>query len=119
GAVAMDLPADAIVSGLEATAPAWGRGEVIEVDGVDVVLFVLKNAVGGSLLVRTILEEEGAIDLLLADNLFPDFTPDLPCLWDLDVDALLGRLRSVVCAGDQAPQFAVWLKYAGADMTRV
>jgi UDP-N-acetylmuramyl tripeptide synthase len=119
GAVAMDLPADAIVSGLEATAPAWGRGEVIDVDGVDVVLFVLKNAVGGSLLVRTILEEEGPIDLLLADDLFPDFTPDLPFLWDLDADALLGRLHSVVCAGDQAPQFAMWLKYAGADMTRV
>jgi UDP-N-acetylmuramyl tripeptide synthase len=119
GAVAMGLPPAAIVAGLEATAPPWGRGEVVSLDGVDVVLHVLKNAVGGSVLVRTILEENGPIDLLLADELFPDYTPDLPFLWDLDVDALLARTRSVVCAGDQATQFAMWLKYLGADMGRV
>jgi hypothetical protein len=119
GAVAMGLPAPAIVAGLEATRPARGRGEVIRVDGVDVVLLVLKDAIGGSLLVRTILEEDGPLDLLLAGDVFLDFPPDLPFLWDIDVDALLGRLRSVVCAGDQAPQFAMWLKYAGADTARV
>jgi lipid II isoglutaminyl synthase (glutamine-hydrolysing) len=119
GAVAMDLSAGAVVAGLEATAPAWGRGEVIRVDGVDVVLLILKDAVGGSLLVHTILEGDGPLDLLLTGDAFLDFPPDLPFLWDIDVDALLGRLRSVVCAGDQAPQFAMWLKYAGADMARV
>jgi UDP-N-acetylmuramyl pentapeptide synthase len=119
GAVAMGLPATAIVSGLEATMPAWGRGEVIRVDGVDVVLLILKDAIGGSLLVRTILEEDGPLDLLVAGDVFLDFPPDLPFLWDMDVEALLCRVRSVVCAGDQAPQFAMWLKYAGADMNRV
>ena len=119
GAVAMGLPTEAIVSGLEATAPAWGRGEVIRIDEVDVVLLVVKDAVGGSLLVRTILEDDGPLDLLLAGDVYLEFPPDLAFLWDLDVDALFGRLRSVVCAGDQAPQFAMWLKYAGADMSRV
>jgi UDP-N-acetylmuramyl tripeptide synthase len=119
GAVAMGLPAEAIVAGLEATTPAWGRGEVVQVDGVDVVLLLLKDAVGGALLVQTLLEEDGPLDLLLTGNAFLDFPPDLPFLWDIDVDALLGRLRTVVCAGDQAPQFAMWLKYVGADMARV
>ena len=94
GAVAMGLPAAAIVAGLEATKPAWSRGEVVRVDGVDVVLLLLKDAIGGSLLVRTLLEEDGPLDLLLAGDVLLDFPPDLPFLWDLHVDELLARLRT-------------------------
>jgi lipid II isoglutaminyl synthase (glutamine-hydrolysing) len=116
GAVAMGLPPDAVVAGLEATTPAWARGEVVAVDGVDVVLHLLKGGPGGAALLRTLLEEEGPLDLLLAVHLLPNDPADCPYLWDIDLAALLPRLRQVVCSGNQAALLATWLKYSGADM---
>ena len=116
GAVALGLPPDAVVAGLEATPAAWGRGEVVRVDGVDVVFGLFKNAVGGAVLVRTLLEEPEPFDLLLAVTASADEPADLPYLWDIDLSALVDRARTVACAGSEAREVALWLKYAGVDL---
>ncbi len=119
GAVAMGFPAGAVVAGLEATPPAWGRGEVVRVDGVDVVLQLAKAAVGAAVLVRTMLEEPGPLDVLLAARSDPHDLADFSWLWDIDVDALLERARTVTCSGDQWPELTLRLKYADTDLDAV
>jgi UDP-N-acetylmuramyl tripeptide synthase len=114
GAQAMGLPAGAVVAGLEATSPAWGRGEVVRVEGVDVVLQLVKAGVGAATVFRTVLEEPGELDVLLAAQSDRHDLADFPWLWDVDVDALLERIRTLVCAGDQWAELALRLKYAGA-----
>ena len=113
GATALGLAPEVVVAGLEMTGPAWGRGEVVRVDWVVVTLQVLKNAVGGAVLVRTVLEEPGPFDLLLAVTLAPDQPADVPYLWDVHITPVLERAGRVVCSGDLAVELAAWLKYAG------
>jgi UDP-N-acetylmuramyl tripeptide synthase len=112
---ALDVPLDDDVAGLEAVAPAFGRAEVVQAGGRDLVLLLVKNPAGANEVLRTLVLENGQLDLL---GLLNDRTADghdVSWVWDADFELLAPRLRTMTCGGTRAAELAVRMKYAGAD----
>jgi lipid II isoglutaminyl synthase (glutamine-hydrolysing) len=112
---ALDVPLDDVVAGLEAVAPAFGRAEVVQAGGRDLVLLLVKNPAGANEVLRTLVLENGQLDLL---GLLNDRTADghdVSWVWDADFELLAPRLRTMTCGGTRAAELAVCMKYAGAD----
>jgi UDP-N-acetylmuramyl tripeptide synthase len=103
------------VSAIERGAGVFGRVERIAVGDRTVVMALVKNPVGFDQVLRTVLESSDAADLLIAINDRLADGTDVSWLWDVDFEALAGRARSVVVAGDRAEDMRVRLKYAGVD----
>ena len=113
--IALDVPLDDVVAGLEAVAPAFGRAEVVQAGGRDLVLLLVKNPAGANEVLRTLVLEDGQLDLL---GLLNDRTADghdVSWVWDADFELLAPRLRTMTCGGTRAAELAVRMKYAGAD----
>jgi UDP-N-acetylmuramyl tripeptide synthase len=115
----LGVPLEQIVAGLGAVEAAFGRAETIELDGRPLSILLIKNPAGANEVLRTLVLEDGEIDLLavLNDNVADG--RDISWVWDADFELLAGRVRRVVCAGTRAGELAVRLKYAGVDPARL
>ena len=113
--IALDVPLDDIVAGLEAVAPAFGRAEVVRAGGRDLVLLLVKNPAGANEVLRTLVLEDGQLDLLGMLNDRVADGHDVSWVWDADFELLAPRLRTMTCGGTRAAELAVRMKYAGAD----
>jgi lipid II isoglutaminyl synthase (glutamine-hydrolysing) len=113
------VPKDLIARGLETFTAAFGRLERIQVEDRQLFLALVKNPVGFTEVLRTILAQPGQRTLLIAINdLFADGT-DVSWLWDVEFEQLGGRVNLVVCTGLRAEDMAVRVKYAGLDRARI
>ncbi|HET7454414.1 MAG TPA: Mur ligase family protein [Solirubrobacterales bacterium] len=99
---------------------AFGRVETIPVNGTPVSILLIKNPAGANEVLRTLMLEsrehatEGeGIDLWIALNDRIADGRDVSWIWDADFELLASGVRRVVCAGTQAPEMALRLKYAG------
>jgi lipid II isoglutaminyl synthase (glutamine-hydrolysing) len=116
---ALGVPRERIARGLETFKAAFGRLERIEVEDRRLFLALVKNPVGFTEVLRTVLAGPGHRTLLLAINdLFADGT-DVSWLWDVEFEQLQGRLNVAVCSGLRAEDMAVRLKYAGVETDRI
>jgi UDP-N-acetylmuramyl tripeptide synthase len=110
---------DIIARGLETFTTAFGRVERIQVEDRQLFLALVKNPVGFTEVLRTVLGPPGRRTLLIAINdLFADGT-DVSWLWDVEFERLQNRVNQVVCAGRRAEDMAVRLKYAGVEPERI
>jgi UDP-N-acetylmuramyl tripeptide synthase len=110
---------DIIARGLETFTTAFGRVERIQVEDRQLFLALVKNPVGFTEVLRTVLGPPGRRTLLIAINdLFADGT-DGSWLWDVEFERLQNRVNQVVCAGRRAEDMAVRLKYAGIEPERI
>ncbi|HEY2282044.1 MAG TPA: MurT ligase domain-containing protein [Solirubrobacteraceae bacterium] len=118
-AVALDIPLEDIVTGLQSATAAFGRAETVTVAGRKTRILLVKNPAGANEVLRTLTLEPGEHDLLgvLNDNIADG--RDVSWIWDADYELLAGRVRSVTCAGTRAPELALRLKYAGIDPRRI
>jgi UDP-N-acetylmuramyl tripeptide synthase len=118
-AVALEVPLNDIVAGLQSATAAFGRAETVTVDGRDAQILLVKNPAGCNEVLRTLALEPGEHDVLgvLNDNIADG--RDVSWVWDADYELLAGRVRSVTCAGTRAPELALRLKYAGVDPRRI
>jgi UDP-N-acetylmuramyl tripeptide synthase len=108
-----------IARGLETFSAAFGRLERIQVEDRQLFLALVKNPVGFTEVLRTILTGSGHRTLLIAINdLFADGT-DVSWLWDVEFEALADRVNVCVCSGLRAADMAVRLKYAGVETARI
>ena len=116
---ALGIRRDLIARGLETFTAAFGRIERIQVEDRTLFLALVKNPVGFTEVLRTILGAPGRRTLLIAINdLFADGT-DVSWLWDVEFEQLHERVNVAVCAGLRAEDMAVRLKYAGVDPERI
>jgi UDP-N-acetylmuramyl tripeptide synthase len=116
---ALGVRRDIIARGLETFTAAFGRLERIQVEDRQLFLALVKNPVGFTEVLRTILGREGRRTLLIAINdLFADGT-DVSWLWDVEFERLVDRVNVVVCTGFRAEDMAVRLKYAGIEADRI
>jgi UDP-N-acetylmuramyl tripeptide synthase len=118
-AESVGVPIDRIESAIAGFRAAFGRLERIAVGSHWLFLALIKNPVGFTEVLRTILAEPGDKDLaiFINDNL-ADGT-DVSWLWDADAELLAGRCRSVVVGGTRGGDMAVRLKYAGIPADRI
>ncbi|MBV9358057.1 MAG: DUF1727 domain-containing protein [Chloroflexi bacterium] len=116
----LDVPVATIQEGLATFSAAFGRLERIRIEGREVFLALVKNPVGFTEVLRTVLDGDAdPRTLVLAINdLFADGT-DVSWLWDVDFERLAGRVNVAVCAGLRAEDMGVRLKYAGVDLDRI
>ena len=116
---AMGVNRDVIARGLETFTAAFGRLERIPVEDRQLFLALVKNPVGFTEVLRTVLAAPGRLTFLLAINdLFADGT-DVSWLWDVEFERLCDRVNLAVCAGLRAEDMAVRLKYAGVETSRI
>jgi UDP-N-acetylmuramyl tripeptide synthase len=118
-AVALEIPLDDIVAGLQSTRAAFGRAETVRVDGRQTRILLVKNPAGANEVLRTLALEPGAHDLLGVLNDKTADGHDVSWIWDADFELLAGRVRLATCSGTRAPELALRLKYAGIEPARI
>jgi UDP-N-acetylmuramyl tripeptide synthase len=120
-AVAQSLGVEPAVIGreLETFHAAFGRLERISVEERQLFLALVKNPVGFTEVLRTVVPaDHGATLALFINDHFADGT-DISWLWDVEFELLRGRAGAVVCSGTRAEDLAVRLKYAGLPEDRL
>ena len=117
--ISLGIRRDTVARGLETFTAAFGRLERIQVEDRQLFLALVKNPVGFTEVLRTILTRPGRRTLLIAINdLFADGT-DVSWLWDVEFERLRDRVNVAVCTGLRADDMAVRLKYAGVEPERI
>jgi UDP-N-acetylmuramyl tripeptide synthase len=107
------LPGSAIRAGLAQTRAAFGRQEVVELEGRRLRLLLAKNPAGANQVLRFLaaLDLDLPVAVLLNDR-FADGR-DVSWTWDVDFELLAGRVSDCWAGGDRAEDMALRLKYAG------
>jgi UDP-N-acetylmuramyl tripeptide synthase len=109
-----------IITGIEQSKPAFGRGELIQAEDRTICLLLAKNPTGFNEVLRTLFSEgiTRHIFLILNDNIADG--QDVSWIWDVDFERAAGHTQTLVVSGTRALDLAVRLKYAGIaqkDMT--
>jgi len=112
----LGLPGDVILRALHQVRAAFGRQEVVAVDGRNLRLLLAKNPAGADqvlLFLRALAPSLGRglkVALLLNDR-FAD-GQDVSWIWDVNHELLGGLIDSVWLGGDRAADLGVRTKYA-------
>jgi UDP-N-acetylmuramyl tripeptide synthase len=118
-ALALETSLDPIAAGLEAMAPAFGRAENVNLNGIELRLLLIKNPAGGNEILRTLALEDEDIDLLAILNDHAADGRDVSWIWDADFELIASRVRSVICSGTRAAELALRFKYAGVATDQI
>ncbi len=108
----------AILAGLAAAQPAFGRQEIARLGDLRLRLLLAKNPAGANQVVRLLAnaatgENAAPLDLaVLLNDRFAD-GQDVSWVWDVDYEFLAGRVRNLWVGGDRAEDMALRLHYAG------
>ncbi len=102
-----------IITGIEQSKPAFGRGELIQAEDKTIRLMLAKNPTGFNEVLRTLFSDGIARHILfiLNDNIADG--QDVSWIWDVDFERVVGHTQSLVISGTRALDLAVRLKYAG------
>jgi len=119
GALAMGIDSSTVARGITSTAPAFGRGERVTLDGREALMLLAKNPAGFNEVLRTVLLAEDAPVVLIAINDLIADGRDISWLWDVDFEMLRDRARAIVVSGLRAEDMALRLKYAGVAADRI
>jgi lipid II isoglutaminyl synthase (glutamine-hydrolysing) len=123
GAAALGLtlgaPLSAVVAGLEAVAPAFGRAETVDVGGRPLSILLVKNPAGANEVLRTLALEDGELEILGILNDRTADGRDVSWVWDADWEIVAPHVRRLTCSGTRAAELALRLKYAGVDPARL
>jgi UDP-N-acetylmuramyl tripeptide synthase len=117
--LALGVPLDAVVAGLEVVAPAFGRAETLVLDGRPTSILLVKNPAGANEVLRTLRLEGGELDVLGVLNDRTADGRDVSWVWDADWELLVPHVRRMTCAGTRAAELALRMKYAGVDAARL
>ncbi len=116
------VPDASIRAGLARVQPAFGRQEIVELEGRRLRLFLAKNPAGANqvlLLLREIAREGPKLKLaVLLNDRFAD-GQDVSWIWDVDYEMLADSTTDWWAGGDRAEDLAVRLKYAGFQPAKV
>jgi UDP-N-acetylmuramyl tripeptide synthase len=117
--LALGVGLDAVVTGLEAVEPAFGRAETIPLDGRPMSILLVKNPAGANEVLRTLALERTELDLfgVLNDGIADG--RDISWVWDADWELLAPHVRRMTCSGTRAAELALRMKYAGVDGERL
>lgn len=115
GALAVGMPWEPIVSGIEQFKPAFGRGERIQAEGRTLRLLLAKNPTSFNEVLHTLFSEGTPRHLLLVLNDNIADGRDISWIWDVDFERIVGYTKTLTVAGTRALDLAIRLKYAGIE----
>lgn len=116
------LSLEQIKNGLESFLPAFGRMEQIAFPANQALLILVKNPTGFNEVLRTMLIDSKAKNLLIAINDNYADGEDISWLWDVDFEGLLldkSEINFAFTAGLRAGDMALRLKYAGIPQDKI
>jgi UDP-N-acetylmuramyl tripeptide synthase len=105
---AIDASDERLMHALAQVTPAFGRGEVIDVNGTPVELLLVKNPMGFRLSLASFPPENHDTMIAICDE-YADGR-DMSWLWDVDFDSLCGEGVAMV-SGTRAWDMALRLEY--------
>jgi UDP-N-acetylmuramyl tripeptide synthase len=117
--LALGVAPPTALTALATSRAAFGRLERVPVGDRAISLALVKNPVGFTEVLRTLVVDPAPQTLLLAINDFFADGTDVSWLWDVDFELLAGRVATVVCSGTRAADMALRLKYALVDAERL
>lgn len=100
-----------ISAALQNFKPAFGRQEMIEIDGKKVQLFLAKNPASFNQSLRTAKELGGKNVLLVLNDRVPDGR-DVSWIWDIDMEDYVESFDNITVSGDRAYDMALRIKYS-------
>lgn len=118
-ALSLDIPPEVIGPALSARAAAFGRGEVVPIDGRDLVLLLAKNPAGANENVHTLLLDAEPLSLLILLNDRAADGRDISWIWDVDYELLLPHIDQLIVSGDRAWDLGLRFRYAGLASERI
>lgn len=95
--------------------PAFGRGQVVEMDGRRVKVLLVKNPAGLNQAIRLLAAEPEPHHVLIAINDQLADGRDVSWLWDAAVEELAQGPHRFGASGQRAHDMALRFKYAGID----
>ncbi len=119
-ALAVNVPWEPIISGIEQSKPVFGRGERIQAEGRTIRLLLAKNPTGFNEVLRTLFSDSIPRHILFVLNNNIADGHDISWIWDVDFERCVGQVQTLVVAGSRSLDLALRLKYAGlaeVDMT--
>ena len=117
-AVAMDIPRESIVNGIENYTTVFGRSEKVSINGKEVLIQLIKNPVGATEVLKTVSNDpHGRLIIGINDN-YADGR-DVSWLWDAEFEILKDHQKEIICTGVRASDMAVRLKYAGIERSNI
>jgi lipid II isoglutaminyl synthase (glutamine-hydrolysing) len=122
-AVAKTLKIDSntISQGLGSFTPAFGRGEIFNLGGVNTKILLVKNPTGYNVILESLSQKKllksTPILLALNDNL-ADGT-DVSWIWDVDFNYLKYQKAPIIVSGIRAKDLQLRLKYAGVRSSKI
>ncbi len=121
-ALILGVREEVIKASLRQFTACFGRMETFAIENKMVELALIKNPVGANEVLRTIVEEDGEITLMLAVNdKYADGT-DVSWLWDVDFEMLAhqdNKIKNIFCSGNRGEEISLRLKYAGIDTRKI
>jgi UDP-N-acetylmuramyl tripeptide synthase len=111
----LGIEGPAIAAGLAAVRAAFGRQEVIALEGRELRVLLTKNPAGANEVIRLVAAVGGEAPLAVAVLLNDRFADgqDVSWTWDVDYELLAARTGRCWAGGDRAEDIALRLKYAG------
>ncbi len=107
-----------IEQSLKSFKPAFGRQEILEVNGKKVQIFLSKNPASFNQSLRTIAELNAKNLLIVLNDRIPDGR-DVSWIWDVDFEEYISDKMDVSVSGDRAFDMALRLKYAHPHVKKV
>ncbi len=106
----------AIADGIERVEPAFGRQELVQLEGRRLRLLLGKNPAGTDQLLTFLASLDGKVTPLrvavLLNDRFAD-SRDVSWIWDVNFEVLAARVGTCWAGGERAEDMALRLKYAG------
>ena len=109
---ALGLPGPVFRQAVGSVRPAFGRGERLAWDGVQLQILLVKNPAGFNEVLRLVVPERPPSLLIAINDRIAD-GQDVSWLWDVEFEQLQGLTSHVTVSGLRAEDMAVRLKYAG------
>ncbi|MGI8925314.1 MAG: MurT ligase domain-containing protein [Tepidiformaceae bacterium] len=112
----LGLSPQAMTAGLAAVRPAFGRQEVLELQGRRLHLLLCKNPAGANQALQmldAVGGREGGLRIAVLLNDRVADGQDVSWVWDVDYEPLAGRASVCWVGGTRAEDMALRLKYAG------
>lgn len=110
-AESLGLEREKIIASLKNFKPAFGRQEILNIDGRKVQIFLSKNPTGFNESLKTIANFDSKNILLLLNDRIPDGR-DVSWIWDVDFEEFFSQFKNVTVSGDRAFDMGLRLKYA-------
>ncbi|QQG40509.1 MAG: Mur ligase family protein [Candidatus Levyibacteriota bacterium] len=101
---------ETIQQSLKSFSPAFGRQEIIEINGKKVQIFLSKNPTSFNESLRTVKELNGKNLLLVLNDRIPDGR-DVSWIWDVDFEEFIEKNINITVSGDRCYDIGLRIKY--------